>query len=137
MGLSLTALAGAAGVGAFSGMIVLILIAIYLAFFASCIGPVFWTLLPEMFPNAVRGAAMTVPVLTQWVANAVVVLLFPAVFAVWGQVTTVGFLALACFAQAIFTFSALPETRNVPLEAMEELWRGNVRRDARDRALAE
>lgn len=126
MGLSLMALAGAAAVGAFHGPVVLLLIVAYLLFFASCIGPVFWTLLPEMFPNAVRGAAMTVPVLTQWIANAVVVLVFPAVFAAWGQMLTFGALALACFAQAAFTFFLLPETRNVPLEAIEDLWGGSL-----------
>jgi SP family arabinose:H+ symporter-like MFS transporter len=41
--------------GAFHGPIVLVLVLIYLAFFASCIGPVFWTLMPEIFPN--RSAA--------------------------------------------------------------------------------
>ncbi|MFS0770828.1 sugar porter family MFS transporter [Sphingomonas sp. 1P08PE] len=122
MGLSLTALAGAAMADAFSGPVVLALIILYLLFFASCIGPVFWTLLPEIFPNAVRGAAMTVPVLTQWVANAVVVLFFPAVFDVMGQATTFGFLAVACFGQGLFTFFFLPETRNVALEDMEDLW---------------
>ncbi len=62
--------------GHFQGLLVLILILVYLAFFCSCIGPVFWTLLPEMFPNSIRGTALTIPVLTQWVANAFVVLLF-------------------------------------------------------------
>jgi sugar porter (SP) family MFS transporter len=45
----------------FQGWIVLVLILTYLAFFASCIGPVFWTLVPEIFPNHIRGTAMTVP----------------------------------------------------------------------------
>jgi SP family arabinose:H+ symporter-like MFS transporter len=66
--------------GQFKGVVVLVLILGYLAFFCSCIGPVFWTLLPEIFPNNVRGTAMTVPVLTQWVANALVVLFFPYAF---------------------------------------------------------
>ena len=126
MGVSLTALAGAAAIGAFHGPVVVLLIIVYLMFFAACIGPVFWTLLPEMFPDAVRGAAMTVPVLTQWVANAVVVLVFPTVFAVWGQVSTFGFLALACFAQCAVTYWLLPETRGVPLERMADLWRAGV-----------
>jgi SP family arabinose:H+ symporter-like MFS transporter len=66
--------------GQFKGVVVLVLILGYLAFFCSCIGSVFWTLLPEIFPNNVRGTAMTVPVLTQWVANALVVLFFPYAF---------------------------------------------------------
>ena len=61
---------------------------------------------------------MTVPVLTQWVANAVVVLLFPAVFHAMGQAATFGLLAVACLAQAVFTWVAVPETRNRSLEAI-------------------
>lgn len=128
MGLALSALAVAAIMGAFQGGVVLILIIIYLLFFASCIGPVFWTLLPEIFPNAVRGRAMTVPVLTQWVANAVVVLFFPAIFQALGQAPTFGLLATACFAQALFTYLVLPETRNVALEDVEALWSRHGRR---------
>jgi len=46
--------------GQFQGVIVLALILAYLAFFCSCVGPVFWTLMPEIFPNNIRGTAMTV-----------------------------------------------------------------------------
>ena len=74
MAVALGLLIAADQVGQFSGLKILIIILAYLAFFMSCIGPVFWTLLPEMFPNRVRGACMTVPVLTQWLSNALVVL---------------------------------------------------------------
>ena len=78
MTIALAALTVSVLLGHFSGPLALVLILAYLAFFASCIGPVFWTLVPEILPTHVRGTAMTVPVLTQWVANAIVVLLFPA-----------------------------------------------------------
>ena len=110
--------------GHFHGVLVLALVLAYLAFFSACIGPVFWTLLPEIFPNDVRGLAMSIPVLTQWVANAMVVLLFPYAFHVIGKVFTFGFLALMALAQAVFTWRFVPETRNKPLEEMEENWTG-------------
>jgi len=106
----------------FFGTTVLLFLVVYLFFFASCIGPVFWTLIPEIFPNTIRGKAMTVPVLTQWVANAVVVLFFPAVFHSIGQAATFGLLAAACLAQAIFTFVAVPETKNRSLEEISAQW---------------
>jgi SP family arabinose:H+ symporter-like MFS transporter len=127
MTISLVCLVGAVLTGHFSGIIVLILLIIYLFFFASCIGPVFWTLIPEIFPNGVRGKAMTVPVLTQWVTNAVVVLFFPTVFHAIGQAATFGVLALACLIQAIFTLVAVPETRNRSLEEISAEWAGNNR----------
>jgi MFS transporter, SP family, arabinose:H+ symporter len=117
-------LALAVFLGSFHGILVLILILVYLAFFAACIGPVFWTLVPEIFPNDVRGAAMTVPVLLQWLANAAVVLLFPLVFHRAGKTFTFSFLAVMCLAQGIFTWLWVPETKNTPLEEIEMYWTG-------------
>lgn len=122
MAASLLALIVAVLAGHFHGVLVLALILIYLAFFSSCIGPVFWTLAPEIFPNDVRGKAMTVPVLVQWVANAIVVLFFPYAFHVIGKATTFGFLALMALAQGIVTWLFVPETRNKRLEEIEEHW---------------
>ena len=108
--------------GRFQGPLVLALILAYLAFFSACIGPVFWTLVPEIFPNDVRGIAMTVPVLIQWVANAIVVLLFPYAFHVLGKGFTFTFLMVMSLAQAAFTWRFLPETRNKRLEEIEAYW---------------
>ncbi len=109
--------------GRFHGAIVLALIMTYLAFFSSCIGPVFWTLVPEIFPNYIRGTAMTVPVLTQWVANAMVVLFFPLAFHQAGKAITFGFLAAMAVTQAIFMWRFVPETKNKPLEEIEDFWK--------------
>jgi sugar porter (SP) family MFS transporter len=122
MALSLLLLVITVLAGRFHGAIVLTLILTYLAFFASCIGPVFWTLIPEIFPNDVRGLAMTVPVLVQWVANAIVVLVFPFAFHVLGKSFTFGFLALMALTQGIFTWFNLPETKNKRLEEIESQW---------------
>jgi SP family arabinose:H+ symporter-like MFS transporter len=122
MGLSLLALVAAVLTGHFHGVLVLVFILAYLAFFASCIGPVFWTLLPEIFPNDVRGEAMTVPVLVQWVANAVVVLFFPLAFHVIGKAVTFGFLAVMALGQGIYTWYLVPETKGKTLEEIEDYW---------------
>ena len=128
MAAALVLLTSAVLLGRFDGVTVLLFILIYLAFFASCIGPVFWTLMPEIFPNDIRGAAMTVPVLTQWIANAVVVLFFPLAFNQIGKASTFGFLALMALTQAIFTWFFVPETKNMKLEQIEGIWRtGSIR----------
>lgn len=108
--------------GHFHGVFVLVLILTYLAFFCSCVGPVFWTLVPEIFPNDVRGMAMTAPVLIQWIANALVVLLFPFAFHQIGKATTFGFLALMALTQGVFTWFFVPETKNKTLEEIESSW---------------
>ena len=122
MALSVFALVFAVLMGRFQGLVVLAFILSYLAFFAACIGPVFWTLVPEIFPNDVRGLAMTVPVLIQWVANAVVVLFFPYAFHVIGKAPTFVFLGVMSLAQGIYTWILVPETRNKHLEEIEAHW---------------
>jgi SP family arabinose:H+ symporter-like MFS transporter len=122
MALSLLLLMVTVMAGRFQGPLVLALILTYLAFFCACIGPVFWTLIPEIFPNDVRGVAMTFPVLIQWVANAVVVLFFPYAFHVIGKAITFGFLALMAVAQGLVSWLYVPETKNKRLEEIEEYW---------------
>ena len=122
MGVMLTALTIAVLLGHFKGPLVLVLILGYLIFFCSCIGPVFWTLVPEIFPTRIRGTAMIVPVLTQWVANAVVVLLFPAALHQLGQAPTFAILAAFSLAQALFTWKYVPETKGRTLEEIEGFW---------------
>lgn len=128
MAISLGALVVCILLNNFVGALVLILILTYIAFFSAGIGPVFWTIVPEIFPNDVRGMAMTVPVLVQWVTNFVVVLLFPYAFHVIGKASTFGFLTIMCVVQAVFTFFFVPETRNTHLEKIEASWMAEERR---------
>jgi MFS transporter, SP family, arabinose:H+ symporter len=123
MTVTLLSLSATALTGHFHGLIVFVLILAYLAFFEACIGPVFWTLIPEIFPNNIRGTAMTIPVLTQWIANGMVVLFFPAAFNQIGKASTFSVLALMAFLQAVFTWFFVPETKNKPLEEIEKFWR--------------
>jgi MFS transporter, SP family, arabinose:H+ symporter len=122
MAATLGALMTAALTGAFHGSLVLVLILAYLAFFCACVGPVFWTLVPEVFPNDVRGRAMAAPVLIQWIANAVVVLFFPYAFHVIGKAATLGFLAAMSLTQGLFTWRFVPETKHKSLEEIEQYW---------------
>jgi MFS transporter, SP family, arabinose:H+ symporter len=134
---ALVLLTSAVLLGRFQSATVLVYILVYLAFFSSCIGPVFWTLVAEIFPNDLRGTAMTVPVLTQWIANAAVVLFFPLAFNQIGKAITFGFLATMALAQAVFTWLFVPETKNKPLEEIEEYWKrlavsSSVAREGKD-----
>jgi MFS family permease len=115
---------------------VLLFILAYIAFFAACIGPVFWTLVAEIFPNRLRGTGMVVPVLTQWVANAVVVLLFPWAFSQIGKAATFAILLTVCVLQAAFTWCFVPETKGKTLEEIEQFWRSGGASPRRERKRA-
>ena len=105
------------------GIFTLICILMFIAFFASCIGPVFWTLVSEIFPNRIRGKAVAFASFTQWVFNFLVVLLFPHFLASVGGAKTFLFLALMSLLQLLFTFFYVPETKGKSLEEIEQLWK--------------
>ena len=122
MGVTLSGLSAAASMNAFSGLPVLVVILAYIACFSACIGPVFWTTLPELFPNDARAEAMKIPVMVQWIANAVMVLVFPTAFLHIGTAGTFAFLASMSFAQAWFSWRFVPETRGRSLEEIGRSW---------------
>ena len=101
---------------------VLIFIMLFIAFFAACIGPVFWTLVSEIFPNRIRGAAVAFASFTQWVFNFLVVLLFPHFLSLIGGAATFLVLALMAFLQWLFTWLYVPETKGKSLEEIEHAW---------------
>ena len=104
------------------GIFTLICILMFIAFFASCIGPVFWTLVSEIFPNRIRGKALAFASFTQWIFNFLVVLLFPHFLASFGGAKTFLFLALMSLIQWLFTYIYVPETKGKSLEEIEQIW---------------
>ena len=104
------------------GLFTLICIMLFLAFFSSCIGPVFWTLVSEIFPNRIRGKAVAFASFTQWIFNFLVVLLFPHFLESAGGAATFLFLAFMSLIQWGFTYFYVPETKGKSLEEIEKLW---------------
>jgi sugar porter (SP) family MFS transporter len=104
------------------GIFTLICILLFIAFFASCIGPVFWTLVSEIFPNRIRGKALAFASFTQWIFNFLIVLLFPHFLASVGGTKTFLFLACMSFLQLLFTWKYVPETKGKSLEEIEQIW---------------
>lgn len=105
--------------GQFRGVGVLVLLLAYVAFFAACIGTAFWTLVAEIFPNAIRGQAMSLTSLTNWLANFLVVFFFPWLLARAGGAATFGFLALMSLVQLGVAWGFLTETKGRTLEEIQ------------------
>lgn len=107
---------GAAG----TGMIAVLCMNAFVAFFATTWGPIVWVLLGEMFPNRFRAAALSIGVMSNWIANFVVSTTFPELVQVslglaYGLFT---FFALVSF---FFVLKFVKETKGVQLEDMEKL----------------
>jgi MFS transporter, SP family, arabinose:H+ symporter len=99
-----------------------ICIMLFIAFFASCIGPAFWTLVAEMFPNRIRGQAVALASFTQWVFTFLVVLFFPYALDALGGSFTFLFLSIMSFIQLLIAWFFIKETKGKSLEEIETLW---------------
>lgn len=102
---------------------VLILVGIlgFVASFAFSIGPVMWVLFSELFPNKIRGIAISFVGLINSAVSFLVQLIFPWELSTLGSGTT--FLLYGIFAALgfIFIMRVIPETKGKSLEELEEI----------------
>jgi sugar porter (SP) family MFS transporter len=110
------------GAGGLVGWITTFSLIAYVGFFAIGLGPVFWLLIAEIYPLRLRGRAMSVATVANWVANLIMTLTFPALVAAIGSSATFGLYALIGVASFIFTWRLVPETRGKTLEQIEQVW---------------
>ncbi|MCB0718713.1 MAG: sugar porter family MFS transporter [Bacteroidetes bacterium] len=99
----------------------------FVASFAVSIGPVMWVLFSELFPNWIRGLAVSFVGLLNSATSFCVQLLFPWELANLGTATT--FLLYALFAAIglVFVLLKVPETKGMSLEELEGLLVGSAR----------
>ncbi len=114
--LSASFLAGTHGTTAY---ITVASVAIYVGFFAIGLGPVFWLLIAEIFPLAVRGRGMSVASVSNWGSNFIVTLAFPKLVASLGSATAFAIFAVLTSGAWVFTYRMVPETRGRSLEEIE------------------
>ena len=108
------------------GLWLLVFVLGYIASFALSWGPVTWVMLSEIFPNKVRGMALSIAVGAQWIANFIVSQTFPMMldnpylkdqfhgafpFWIYGSM---GILSV------LFVYWAVPETKGQSLEELEQ-----------------
>lgn len=100
-------------------MLVLLGVLGFVAAFAISIGPVMWVLFSELFPNRIRGLAISFVGLINSAVSFLVQLVFPWELATLGSGTT--FLIYGLFAAAglVFVLAVVPETKGKSLEELE------------------
>jgi MFS family permease len=88
--------------------------------YAMSLAPVTWVLISEIFPNRIRGAAVSVAVSALWVACFILTFMFPILRGAIGMAGTFWIYALICFAGFVFVYFRVPETRGRTLEQIEK-----------------
>ena len=90
------------------------------AFFAFGLGPTVWVVLSEIFPNKIRGAAMSVATFSLWIACYLITLTFP-IFVEWfSSAITFWLYAVICVVGFVVILKYLPETKGISLEQLEK-----------------
>ncbi|RPJ87366.1 MAG: MFS transporter [Acidobacteria bacterium] len=101
------------------GIHVLVLVVSAIACYSMSLAPVTWVIIAEIFPNRIRGAAMSVAVTSLWIACFVLTFTFPALNKGFGPAFTFWLYAVICVAGYTFIKLRLPETKGKTLEEIE------------------
>ncbi|MCQ0112641.1 sugar porter family MFS transporter [Zhouia amylolytica] len=111
---------GAAYYFNFQGWPILLLVLIAIAIYAMTLAPVTWVVISEIFPNRIRGVAMSVATFSLWTASFVLTYTFPLLNAFLGASGTFWCYSGICILGFIFIYKKLPETKGKSLEEIEE-----------------
>jgi len=102
-----------------TGLPVLLLVLAAIACYAMSLAPVTWVVISEIFPNRIRGAAMSLAVMALWIACFILTYTFPIMNKSLGAAGTFWTYALVCAAGFLFILRKLPETKGKTLEEIE------------------
>jgi len=101
------------------GLAVLMLVLTAIAFYAMTLAPVTWVLLAEIFPNRIRGAALSVCVSALWIACFLLTVTFKPINLALGAAGTFWLYGAICGISLMVMWFRIPETKGKTLEAIE------------------
>ncbi len=131
-GMAVFAVVAAFGVGVLTGtprvVVGMIGLSLFIASFAIGVGGTGWLIQGEMFPTEVRGQAASIAAFFDWIANYALIEAFPA----WQRGIGLGWV-LMCFAGLCiiaigFVFRYLPETKQLTVEQITDVFEQQAER---------
>jgi len=102
------------------GLPIVLLTLSAIGFYALSLAPVTWVLISEIFPNRVRGAAVSVAVSALWIASFLLAFTFPMLNRALGSSGAFWAYAGVCLLGLLFVFWRVPETKGKTLEQIEQ-----------------
>jgi SP family arabinose:H+ symporter-like MFS transporter len=105
----------------YEGYVILFFILTYIASFAASLGCVGMALISEIFPNQLRSKAMSLAIVSVWLANFILILVFPIILNGLGGAAVFLIFAFMCMLLLVFTIFRIPETKGKSLEELEKI----------------
>ncbi len=109
--------------GVASGLWIVLMLLIYMASLALSINAVIWVLIGEIFPNRIRGRAMSIATFANWATNFGTAFIFPWFVAKIGMNAGFFTFAATCLISTFFFYKFVPETKGKSLEEIERYWK--------------
>jgi MFS transporter, SP family, galactose:H+ symporter len=104
------------------GIVTVLALVVFIASFAFSMGPIVWTLISEIYPNRVRGRAISVATAVNWLAAFLVAQFFLSIVDAIGESTTFFLFSALCIVSFAFVWRLVPETKGRSLEEIQERW---------------
>ena len=102
-----------------NGLPILVLVVLAIGVYAMSLAPITWVVLSEIFPNKVRGRAMSMATLSLWVAAFAITFTFPVLNKALGSYGIFWLYSGICLLGFLFIRARLPETKGKSLEEIE------------------
>ncbi len=102
-----------------TGMPIVLFTLINVAIYSITLAPVVWVILSEIFPNRIRGAAMSAAAMALWVGNFSLTFTFPAIKESLGWANNFWLYGVICAVGFVVLYFRLPETKDKTLEQIE------------------
>jgi sugar porter (SP) family MFS transporter len=102
-----------------SPVLFLVLVLTAIGCYAMSLAPVTWVIISEIFPNRIRGTAMSIAVGFLWIACFLLTYTFPIFKTLLGASATFWIYAGICVIGFLFILARLPETKGKTLEQIE------------------
>ena len=102
------------------GLPLLLLVVTAIAVYSMTLAPIVWVVLSEIFPNKIRGAAMSIATFSLWTACFILTYTFPLLNSTFGSAGTFWLYAAICLLGFLLVKYKLTETKGKTLEEIEK-----------------
>lgn len=103
----------------FEGYWLTLVVLAFIATYATTLAPVTWVLISEIFPNRIRGMAVSIATFALWASCFTLAYAFPVLIETLAPVQTFLLFAGICFVYFLFLWRFIPETKGKTLEEIE------------------